>query len=183
MAGVADRDERMLGELYDRYAAPLLGVIAEIVPDHKAAMEVLQEVFVGVWKDGHRIYQPGSGMLAWLMLDARARAIDRQRREMGHRPAAHAGLRHVLGAGSWLPRPKEIFRVEQRRALLQKIAGRLPSSQNRLLELAVFKGETEAHMAKQLHQPLSRVECELRAGLRFLRHRLRAAFGTWTAGI
>ena len=183
MAGVAGRNEEMLGMLYDRYAPRLLGVISEIVADQDAAMEVLQELFAGVWKDARRIDKPRAGVMAWLVLDARARAVDRWRQDEGLRPAVHSGLKSLLKSTSWLPKPEEISIVDARRPLLNKVIRRLPPSQNHLVELAVFKGRTEAEIAAQLQQPLSRVESELRAALRFLRHRLRAVLGTWTADI
>ena len=183
MAGVAEHDEEMLGKLYDQYAPRLFGVISEIVADSDVAIEILREVFVGLWKDARRIHLGKGGALTWLMLDARSRAIDRRRLDDGLRSAAHSGLKSLLRSTSWLPRPEEISRVDARRLLLNKIARRLPSSQNHLVELAIFKGQTEAEMAEQLRQPPGRVESDLRAGFRFLRHRLRAVLGTWTADI
>jgi len=96
---------------------------------------------------------------------------------------AHAVLKPLLRSAAWLPQPEEISRMEDRRVLLNKIVHRLPSSQHHLVELAIFKGSTETEMAEQVGQPPARIEGELRAGLRFLRHRLRAVLGTWTADI
>ena len=183
VAGVAERDAKMLGKLYDQSAPQLLGVISRIVTGRAAALEILREVFIGLWKDARRIQAGGTDVMAWLMLDARARAIDRRRQDDGFPPAAHAFLKSLLRSTSWLPGAEEISRVAARRALLEKIVRRLPSSQNSLVELAIFKGQTEAEMAEHFQQPLSRIENELRAGLRFLRHRLRAVLGTWTADI
>jgi RNA polymerase sigma-70 factor, ECF subfamily len=183
VAGAAERDAEMLGQLYDQCAPNLFGLISRIVTGRDAAREVLREVFIGLWKDARRIQMGGKGVMVWLMLDARARAVDRQRQDDGLPPAAYAGLKLLLRSASWLPGPEEVSRVAARRSLLNKIVRRLPSSQNRLVELAIFKGQTEDEMAEHFQQPLSRIESELRAGLRFLRHRLRAVLGTWTVNI
>jgi RNA polymerase sigma-70 factor, ECF subfamily len=183
LAGVAEHDEEKLGQLYDQYAPRLFGIISAIVADRAAAQEVLQELFLGLWKDARRLQSGRGDVQVWLMLEARARAVDRRRKDEGLHPAAHSFLKSLQRLGSWLPRPEEIARVDERRALLNKIVHRLPSSQNRLVELAILKGSTEAEMSEQLGQPPGRIEGELRAGLRFLRHRLRAVLGTWTADI
>jgi len=183
VAGVAERNEEMLSQLYDQYAPRLFGIISDIIADRAVAQEILQEVFVGLWKDARRVH-PGSGSVwVWLMLEARARAVDRRRQEDGLSPVAHAVLKPLLRSAAWLPQPEEISRMEDRRVLLNKIVHRLPSSQHHLVELAIFKGSTETEMAEQVGQPPARIEGELRAGLRFLRHRLRAVLGTWTADI
>lgn len=183
LAGVAERDREMLGKLYDLYAPNLFGLISRIVTGRDAALEVLREVFIGLWKDARRIRGAGADVRAWLMLDARARAVDRRRRDDGLASAAHAGLRSLLASPSWLPVPEEVSQVDARRSLLDKIVRRLPTSQNRLVELAVFQGRTETELAEGFQLPLSRAESDLRAGLRFLRHRLRAVLRTWTADI
>lgn len=183
VAGVAEHNVEMLSRLYDQYAPRLLGIISAVVEDRAAAQEVLQEVFAGLWKDARRV-QPGRGsVLVWLMLDARARAVDRQRKEERLGPEAHARLKFLLRSPSWLPRPDEVSQIDTRRALLNKIVRRLPSSQNRMVEWAILKGATETEMAGDVGQPPARIEGELRASLRFLRHRLRAVLGTWTADI
>jgi DNA-directed RNA polymerase specialized sigma24 family protein len=82
-----------------------------------------------------------------------------------------------------MPRPADIDQVEKRRHLLEKLVRRLPGPQSELLKLAVVKGFTETEIARQVEQPPGRIEHELRAGLRFLRHRLRAVMGTWSANI
>ena len=183
VAGVAEHDEEMLSQLYDRYAPRLFGIISDIVADRAVAQELLQEAFLGLWKDARRIHLARGSALVWLMLEARARAVDRRRQDDGLEPAAHSSLKSLQRFSFWLPRTEEISRMEERRALLNKIVRRLPSSQTRLVDLAIFKGSTETEMAELFGEPPGRIKSELRAGLRFLRHRLRAVLGTWTADI
>ena len=183
LAGVAEHDEEMLSRLYDQHAPRLFGIISEIVPDRALAPAILQEVFLGLWRDARRIRLGKGDVSAWLMLEARARAVDRRRQHDGLDPMAHSSLKRLQKFSSWWPRPEELSRIEERRILLNKIVRRLPSSQNRLVERAIFKGSTETELAAEFGQPPGRIQGELRAGLRFLRHRLRAVLGTWTADI
>jgi len=183
LAGIARHDESMLSQLYDLTAPNLYGLISQIISDHDAATNILKEVFVRLWRDARRIEASGGSVMVWLTLEARAKAVDWQRGQNGMRTTSSSRLQALLKADSWLPRPAEIALIEKRRHLLEKLVRRLPKPQIRLLELAIFKGFTETEIARQLEQPPGRIEHELRAGLRFLRHRLRAVLGTWTADI
>jgi len=67
--------------------------------------------------------------------------------------------------------------------LLKKVMRQLPGHQIEVLSLAVFEGCSEAEIGERLGEPLGQVRTEVRAALRFLRHRLRAVLGEWTANI
>ncbi|MCL5670928.1 MAG: hypothetical protein M1423_06490 [Acidobacteria bacterium] len=121
--------------------------------------------------------------MVWLELEARAKAVDWQRAQNGLRATAYSRLQSLMKRESWMPRAADIQQVEKRRRLLVKLVHRLPTPQRELLELAIVKGFTETEIARQVKQPPGRIEHELRAGLRFLRHRLRAVMGTWSANI
>lgn len=183
LAGIAKHDQTMLGQLYDQTAPGLYGMISEIVSEQDATVDILKEVYARLWRDARRIEASGGSVLVWLTLEARARAADWQRAQNGMRTSASSRLHVLLKANGWMPQPEEIALVEKRRQLLEKLVHRLPKAQSELLDLAIFKGFTETEISRQLDQPPGRVEHELRAALRFLRHRLRAVLGTWTADI
>ena len=183
LAGIAKHDESMLAQIYDLAAPGLYGLISEIVSDRDAAQDILKEVFVRLWRDAKRIEAGGGSVMVWLALEARARAVDGQRARDGVRSTAHSRLQSLMKSNAWMPRPADIDHIEKRRHLLEKLVHRLPKPQSQMLELAILKGFTETEIARQFAQPPGRIEHELRAGLRFLRHRLRAVMGTWTAEI
>jgi RNA polymerase sigma-70 factor (ECF subfamily) len=180
---VAQHDEPALAQLYDLAAPGLYGLISEIVTDREASQEILKEVFARLWRDAKRIQGAGGSVRVWLALEARARAVDWQRTQNGMRTTAHSRLQWLMKLNSWMPQPADIDQVEKRRHLLEKLVRRLPGPQSELLELAIVKGFTETEISRQVEQPPGRIEHELRAGLRFLRHRLRAVMGTWSADI
>ena len=184
LAAIAQHDEAALARLYDLTAPDLYGLISEIITDGEAGrQEILKEVFIRLWKDAKRIQAGGGSVRVWLALEARAGAIDWQRAQKGMRTTARSRLQWLIKIRSWMPRPTDVEQVEKRRRLLEKLVHRLPGPQSELLQLAVVKGFTETEIARQVEQPPGRIEHELRAGLRFLRHRLRAVMGTWNAGI
>lgn len=183
LADITQHDQSALAQLYDLASPGVYGLITEIVSDTKAAQEILQEVFIRLWRDAKRIHAGGGSVRVWMMLEARARAVDWHRAKAGLRTNAHTRLQWLSKSNSWTPRLADIERVEKRRHLLEKLVRRLPKPQNELLTLAIVKGFTETEIGRQAEQPPGRIEHELRAGLRFLRHRLRAVMGTWSANI
>jgi len=123
----------------------------------------------------------GTSVAAWLTLRARAAALARLRSARG--ADAPPELEVTARLVSWLPRTAEVEIVDRRRELLQKILNQLPKPQRELLEKLVFEGWSESEMAEQQHEPVAKVKSDLRAAMRFLRHRLRAVMGTWGANI
>jgi RNA polymerase sigma-70 factor (ECF subfamily) len=182
LARVAGRDSGALGELYTRLAPGLLGMALRILSDRAAATEVLEKTFVRLWHEAHRFPRDGASAAAWLALTARRLAVDARRARQGlpALPGAHV---NAVGEYAWVPQPAEVARIEERRELLKKVLSQLPKAQRAVLELAVFEGFTEEEIAAKLGEPLARVQSSLRAGMRFLRHRLRAVLGTWSANI
>lgn len=182
LAAIAQNDEAALAQLYDLVAPGLYGLISEIVSDSGAGQEILKDVFLRLWKDAKQI-EAGGDVMVWLEMEVRAKAVDWQRAQNGLRATAHSRLQFLMKRMSWMPRPADIQQVEKRRHLLEKLVRRLPGPQSELLKLAIVKGFTETEIARQVEQPPGRIEHELRAGLSFLRHRLRAVMGTWSANI
>jgi RNA polymerase sigma-70 factor (ECF subfamily) len=90
LARVARHDTAALGELYDRYAPRVYGLLAHILPARDAAEEILQEVFVRLWSESASLSQEGGSVVAWLVIAAREAAVERLRAL--RRNAASAGL-------------------------------------------------------------------------------------------
>lgn len=182
LARVVERDVGALGELYDRFAPSLLGMVHQILPDRTQAETVIEEVFVKLWSEARRLSQEGASVAAALVFMARGQAISllhapRKPPRNSDRAAA------FLNSYSWLPRPEEITLFEGRLELLSKVVTQLPKAQRGVLNLAVFEGSTEEEIARKLGEPLGSVQSSLLAALRFMRHRLGAVLRTWTANI
>jgi RNA polymerase sigma-70 factor (ECF subfamily) len=182
LARVAERDSGALGELYTHLAPGLLGMALKILPDRASATDIIEKTFVRLWHEARRFPHDGSSAAAWLTLTARRFAVEarRARQKLPALPGTHAD---PVVEFTWLPRPEEVARIEERRELLKKVLNQLPNAQRGVLELVVLEGYTEEEIAAKLGEPLGRVQSGLRAGMRFLRHRLRAVLGTWSANI
>ena len=88
LARVAQHDVAALSELYDRYAPRVYGLMAHILPARDAAEEILQEVFVRLWSESASLSQEGGSVVAWLVVTARAAAVDRLRALRKNAPGA-----------------------------------------------------------------------------------------------
>src|SRR5689334_10843859 len=88
MTRVAAGDRAALRQLYDATCAKLFGVCLRILSDREEAQDVLQEVYVTVWRRADRFDPARAGVMTWLSTIARNRAIDRLR---ARGPMAYAG--------------------------------------------------------------------------------------------
>ncbi len=182
LARVAERDSAALAELYTRLAPGLLAMTLRILPDRASATDVIEKAFVRLWHEARHFPHQGASAAAWLTLTARRLAVQarRARQKLPSLPATQAD---PVIEFTWLPRPEKVSRLEERRDLLKKVLNQLPEAQRAVLEMVVVESYTEEEIAAKLGEPLGRVQSGLRAGMRFLRHRLRAVLGTWSANI
>ena len=172
IARIAARDREAFGQFYDAFAGIAFGVIRRIVRDAAAAEDVLQEVFWQIWQDAAQYDARRGSPAAWVLMRAKARAIDRlrsiRRREQTFRPeldqppappAADEGDDPAVAAES--------------RGLVEQALARLPEAQRRVIELAFFDGLTQSEIAARLGQPLGTVKTRARLGLERLREVLQ----------
>lgn len=183
LARVAERDASALAELYDRFAPALLGLAQRIVADRAAAAKVVESTFLKLWSEAGRWTHAETSVVVWLAISARAAAVERRRvsRPRAGTPRQKSAV--LDKSYSWLPRPEQVARLDGRRPLLKTLLSQLPKAQREALELAMFEGLTESEIAGRLGEPLGKVQSGLRAAVHFLRHRLRAVLGTWSAEI
>jgi RNA polymerase sigma-70 factor (ECF subfamily) len=172
IARVEARDADALACLYDLYAARLLGLAARILGDTGEAEEVLQEVFLFVWRAAATFDPARGSVLAWLLVATRSRAIDRLRTR---RPAARAGLTRVDRIPD-KPDPSDVEADSATReweTLCRAAIAELPPEQRLALELAYFEGLTHQEISQKTSTPLGTVKTRVRLGLMKLKDRIR----------
>ena len=178
---LAERDARALAALYDLEAPRLLALGREILSHPQEAASVVEKVFLELLDAAPKLARHGASVEAWLTLATRAAALGRRRSsEASATPPLRAPGR---GSTESLPSAQAIRLLDERAELLKKVMRQLPEHQVKVLSLAVFEGCSEQEIGSRLGEPLGQVCTELRAALRFLRHRLRAVLGEWTANI
>lgn len=175
LARVAQRDAGAVGELYDRHARVLHGLIWRILRDTNEAEEVLQDVFVRVWQKADTYDAVLGTPLAWLVRIARNRAIDRLRARRA-RPVTAADdetIATVRTDEATAPNPEHLaWTSEQGRAIRAALATLAPE-QRVLIEHAFFLGYTQSELAERFALPLGTVKTRVRTGMLAMREHLQ----------
>jgi RNA polymerase sigma-70 factor, ECF subfamily len=161
---LAKGDAAALGEFFDRYAGRALGLALRILRDRTEADDVVQEVFVQVWRQAAR-YDPARGNPeAWVCTMARTRALDRLRWRTARREDSSDAAPLQVDA----PATEETLAVRQ-------ALGDLSAEQRRALELAYYEGLTQSEIAHRLGEPLGTVKTRIRTAMMRLREALAPA--------
>jgi len=161
-----------IGALYARYAPTVLGMAAQAL-GRPAAEEIVQDVFVAVWK-GARTFDPGRGPVRpWLLQIAHFRIANELRRR-SRRPRLHDDPEGERLAAIPDPGPSQSEEVwnAYRHAALRRALEELPPPQRQALGLAFFEQLSHDEIAETLALPLGTAKSRIRAGLKALRVRL-----------
>jgi RNA polymerase sigma-70 factor (ECF subfamily) len=174
MKAVSHRRQDALAELFDRHGKRLRATIDGVVHEEAEADDVLQEIFIQIWKEAGR-YSPRAGKpLGWMVTIARRRAIDRLRRRQAYSRVRERYQKRVTHEASNSPRQSdEVFMLNDLRRFLTECMRVLPRLQREALELAFFKGLSHREIAMATHAPLGTVKTRLELGLQKLTHLLR----------
>jgi RNA polymerase sigma-70 factor (ECF subfamily) len=169
-------DRQAFRQLYEATSPRLLGVVAQMVGRGALAEDLLQDVYVRIWKAAGQ-YRAGAGSpMAWMAASARYRAIDHLR-SRGARPEVaisdlplHVGSEdgdddptHRLpdpGAG-----PAATFEARSEAEAVQRCLGALQGSQQQSISLAYYQGLSHGEIAVHLGAPLGSVKTWVRRGL------------------
>jgi len=169
MKAIAARDEMALAQLYDRYRVILFGLLMRILGNREEAEDVLQEVFLQVWRKATDFDENRGRPFTWLVTLTRSRGIDRLRTLAARERVAETSAREVSEETS--DAATDAFKSEQR-GLVTKALSQLPDEQKRPLMLAYFDGLTQSEIAARLGAPLGTVKTRMRTGLISLRELL-----------
>ncbi len=158
--------------LYQRYSRTLYSLAYRMVNDRQTAEDLLQEVFLKVWRYATS-YAPQLGSVSsWLTSIMRHRAIDYQRNARRHVLKNIPLEESEQDLGGVFPDAwDEVWRSVQI-SLVRACLMRLPPEQRTVIELAYFEGRTHSEIAKMHRLPLGTVKARMRLGLQHLRREL-----------
>lgn len=168
------KDVTAFEQLYDRHSRTVYSLVLRILQQPSTAEEVVQDVFLLLWRNADQ-YDPSRGpFVPWLLTLARNRALDhlRLKSERQRRREEQADeLPPVMAAPEFEKQLDEKRRAERVRTLM----GELQPQQKRAIELAYFEGLSHTEIAEKLQEPLGTVKSWIRNGLLRLKEGLRAA--------
>jgi RNA polymerase sigma-70 factor (ECF subfamily) len=158
-----------LAEAYRRHGGAVYALARRVLRDDGLAEDVVQEIFLRLWKDPQR-FDPERGTLrSWLLAQTHGRAVDRLRADSSRRRREELDARRTATAGYDVEREAWDLVVADRVA---GVMAELPAGEREAIELAYFGGYTYRDVAAVLNTPEGTVKSRIRAGLKRLRAEL-----------
>lgn len=170
---LAAGDGDAAARLYDRHARAVYSLALRIVNDEGDAEDVVQEVFAQAWRQAARYDASRGAVVAWLLMMARSRAIDKLRSARARPDSRGVDDPRAIDEMPAVVRDAHSRIIDAENArLAQRALAELPLLQRLVIELAYYEGLTQREIADRLEQPLGTVKSRLRLGLLKLRDAL-----------
>ena len=171
---IAAQDAQALAEFYDLTAKPLFSLAVRILGDASEAEEVIQDVFVQIWKNAPSFDPLLGPAFYWALSITQNRSIDRLRTRQ-RRARLIENLENDAAANVPASQVADQGALEaDDSALVRTTLNSLPADQRRVIEMAFFGGLTHQEIAEALKEPLGTIKARIRRGLLKLRDCMRA---------
>jgi len=151
-----------MGALYDRYSSIVYSVALRVLGDTGAAEDVLQDVFMQLWRNPGAFDASRGNLGAWLAVITRNRSIDALRKRRPETDFENVVLSVEPDLATDADRSRAAAKVRSALAAM-------PDGQRKALELAYFQGLTHTEIAAKTGEPLGTIKTRIRAGLLALR--------------
>jgi RNA polymerase sigma-70 factor (ECF subfamily) len=162
LSAIRSGDEQAMAALYDRYSGVVYSIALRVVGDTGKAEDILQEVFMQLWRNPGGFDSSRGNLAPWLAVIARNRAIDVLRKRH-----PETDIEDVVVSVE----PDMAGDAERSRAM-EKVRGTLgamPPAQRTALEMAYFEGLSHTEISAKTGEPLGTIKTRIRAGLLALR--------------
>jgi RNA polymerase sigma-70 factor (ECF subfamily) len=161
-------------KIYDKYSRIVYSLVFRIVQQNGPAEEVVQDVFLQLWRNSAQ-YDASRGPFApWLLTLARNRALDTLRLKSERQRRLENQSDEIVSVVV-APQYEKELDEKRRGERVRSLVGELNPQQKRAIELAYFQGLSHTEIAAELKEPLGTVKSWIRNGLMRLREVLQAA--------
>ncbi len=171
---IAGGDQLALHALWEMAHRVVFTLTMRIISSRETAEEVTIDVFHDVWRGASRYDAANGTVLAWIMNQARSRAIDRLRFE-GRKKRTHVD--QVQPEAEISADPCDVLELREQGELLRAALTMLTPDERQAIEATFFAGLTHAEAAARLNQPLGTIKTRIRSGLHKLRDALAGEEG------
>ena len=155
-------DQGAMAVLYDRYASVVYAVALRVLGEAGAAEDVLQEVFLQLWRNPGAFDAARGSLGAWLAVITRNRAIDSLRKRRPETDIEDC----VVSVAPDLAAEADRSRAAEK---VRNVLGGMPAAQRDALQMAYFEGLSHTEIATKTGEPLGTIKTRIRAGLMSLR--------------
>ncbi len=155
-------DENAMASLFDRYSKVVYSVALRVLRDPSAAEDVLQEIFMQIWRNPDSFIATRGSLGGWLAVVSRNRSIDALRRR---RPTESVEDVPLASPYNLAEDAERNIMTERAREVIVL----LPAEQRKTLEMAFFDGLTHSEIAEITGDPLGTVKTRIRSALQSLR--------------
>jgi RNA polymerase sigma-70 factor, ECF subfamily len=162
------------GRLYRRYASLILNMAAQSL-DRSAAEEIVQDVFMTVWRRA-ALFTPERGTFrAWVLQMAHFRILNelrRRRRRPQLQPDPDGAL--LAGLADEAPKPEDAVLRQSMFPIVRSACRELPGPQRQAVDRVFFRNLSHRQAAAELGIPLGTIKTRIRTAVRSLRGKLAA---------
>jgi RNA polymerase sigma-70 factor (ECF subfamily) len=162
LALVQRGDEHAMASLFDRYSKVVYSVALRVLRDPASAEDVLQEIFMQIWRSPDSFVATRGSLGGWLAVVSRNRSIDALRRK---RPTESVDDMAISSPCNLADEAERNLMIEKTREVIVL----LPKEQRKTLEMAFFDGLTHSEIAEMTGDPLGTVKTRIRSALLTLR--------------
>ena len=167
------RDVSAFEELYERHSRIVYSLVLRILRQGSTAEEVVQDVFLQLWRNSAR-YDTSRPFVPWLLTLARNRALDHLRLKSERQRRREEQTEEFPQIASAAPEYEKALDEKRRAERVRSLIGSLPSAQKKAIELAYFEGLSHSEIAAALNEPLGTVKSWIRSALMRLKESLQA---------
>ena len=164
---ISDGDVNAFEILYDTYSGLLYRVVVKILRTREEAEDILQEVFVQIWKKAASYNPSIASPSAWIIRIARNKAIDclRSKRRQMNRTAVHLDGEPHLELTEPIGNPETSLDTDEEGKIIREALLRLPEEQKAVIILMFYEGYSHSEIAESLALPLGTVKSRIRLGM------------------
>lgn len=183
MSQLAAGRQEALGPLYTRYAQRIFNLAVQSL-DRAGAEEIVQDVFLAVWRKADTFSPERGAFRPWIFQIAHYRILN-ELRLRSRRPQAEPDPEgaHLAALSDPDAEPGEVMGREEDRALVRSALEALPPDQRKALSLAFLQDLTHEQVAAELNLPLGTAKTRIRAGLQKMRAQLSPLVAAVVLGV
>ena len=163
---IGDGEALALKELYQISSNALFGIILSVLKDRHEDEDVLQDVYLRIWKNSQSYHSDRGSPMSWMVTIARNASFDRYRQRSRRASSLEKATPDLQDSYSVShdSAPDLLLNAERRSQIREALRSLVPE-QREAIELAFLSGHTQSEVASHLNVPLGTVKARIRRGM------------------